>query len=449
MRMRVKMRGTERFYRHHEGRWDMDVELGHAIAPSAVPGVRRSSLDRLDGAVGWAHDRIETGIEERRHGYAALGLGDRVDTAPIRAAVEDHPPDGAVIVVGMGGSALGARAIASALAPERSWYVLDTVDPAVIERTLGRVDLDRTLCHVVSQSGTTVETRAAYRIVRAAMEDAGVDWTEHVLATTASDGPLGERIEAADAPRLDPPKGVPGRYSVLSSMALPSAAALGVDIEGLLAGGRRARAALAGSLFESPAYAYGAIMAALTARGVSQNAFVPYREDVTPVGRWFAQLWAESLGKDGMGQTPIPGRGVADHHSQLQRWRDGPRDLAVTTLSFGVDGDTLSVPGNDAIGGVDLHELLTLERRAAEASLAEADRPLVHLEADRLDAEGLGELFVTLEAACIMYAELQGIDPFDQPAVEWGKQAVREALAGRTTDRTRRLGEYPGPRVRR
>ncbi|MFW6449022.1 MAG: glucose-6-phosphate isomerase [Halobacteriota archaeon] len=426
----------------------MDVELGHAIAPDAVPGVREPSLDRLDRAVAEAHDRIAAGVAEERFGTAALGLGERVDTAPIHEAVSDHRVGDPVLVVGMGGSALGARAVARALAPSAPWLVLDSIDPAYVNRRLEAIDLERTLCHVVSRSGATVETRALFRLVREAMADAGLDWTERTVATTAADGPLGAVVEDAGVPRLDPPAGVPGRYSVLSSMALPSAAALGLDIEGLLAGGRRAAEALEGSLFESPAYAYGAIMAALAARGATQSAFVVYREALVGVAHWYAQLWAESLGKEGLGQTPIPGRGVADHHAQLQRWRDGRRDLVVTTLNA-PSADDLPIPGDGDLGGVGLGELLDLERRAAEASLAAAARPTVRLELDRLDAEALGGLFVDLEAACIMYAELAGIDPFDQPAVEWGKQAVRDALAGRDTERTRQLHREPGRRISR
>ncbi|MFP4628893.1 MAG: glucose-6-phosphate isomerase [Halobacteriales archaeon] len=426
----------------------MDVDLGHALAPDAIPGVRESSLERLDRAVAEAHDRILAGVDEERFGYAALGLGERVDPGSIRAAVGDHRVGDPVVVVGMGGSALGARAVAGALAPSADWLVLDSIDPAYVRRRLEAVDLERALVHVVSRSGATVETRALFRLVREAMADAGVDWTARTVATTTADGPLGEAVADAGVPRLDPPRGVPGRYSVLSSMALPSAAALGVDIEGLLAGGRRAAVALEGSLFDVPGYAYGATMAALAARGATQSAFVVYREALVGVAHWYAQLWAESLGKDGLGQTPIPGRGVADHHSQLQRWRDGRRDLVVSTLAV-PPTDDLSVPGDDDLGRVGLGELLELERRGAEASLAAARRPTVGLELERLDAEALGGLFVDLEAACIMYAELAGIDPFDQPAVEWGKQAVRDALADRETDRTRRLREAGGFRISR
>lgn len=424
----------------------MEIELGHALAPEAVPGVSRDSLERLDVAVERIHDRIERGIDAGQFGYAAVNLGRSTDPDTIRAVVGDLPTDGPVIVIGMGGSALGARAMAGALAPHRETYILDTIDPTYLERMLEVIDLDRAVCHVVSQSGETVETLATFRIVRQAMIDAGVEWESRTIATTPTDGSLWQSIDSPDVARIDPPTSVPGRYSVLSSMALPSAVLLGIDIEALLAGGRRARDALHPSLFKSPAYAYGATMAALSMRGVSQNAFVPYAEDLDGLAAWFCQLWAESLGKDGVGQTPIHGRGIADHHAHLQRWRAGPRDLAVTTLQ--VDHpSTLAIPGDGHLGDFSAAELHDLERRAAVASLAVGGRPTVDLVMEGMTPSALGETFVTLQAACITFGELMGIDPFTQPAVDWRKRAVRDALEGRTTNRTDRLDEAPVLRI--
>lgn len=420
----------------------MNVELGNALAPTAIPGVSRDSLERLDEDVARAHERIERGIEKGTFGYKALALGETIDPDQIVDTVEDLPTGNTVLVIGMGGSALGARALAGALAPEREWHVLDTVDPTLLERRLSQVNLADAVCHVVSHSGSTVETRVTFELVRDAMEDAGIDWDERTVATTPEDGHLGKVMERAGVSRFDPPAGVPGRYSILSTMALPSAAMLDIDIESLLRGGRSAREGLAPSLFESPAYAYGATMMALSARGVSQNAFIPYAEDLDGVAHWFGQLWAESLGKDGLGQTPIAGRGIADHHAHLQRWRSGPRDIVVTTLSV-AHGTSVSLTPDDDLGEIDLAELHDLERRAAEASLVIDGRPTVRLELDAIEPGDLGELFVNLEAACILYGELRSINPFDQPAVEWAKQAVRDELKGYDTHRTRKLEDEP------
>lgn len=404
----------------------MNVELGYALSPPASPGISRESLERLDRHVGEAHQQIAAGVADGRDGYCALDLYDRVDVDAIATAVDALPAFETVVVVGMGGSALGARTVAQALAPTADCYVLDTLDPAYLERVFDQIDLDRTMVHVVSKSGTTVETRAIFALLREAMDEAGVDWAQRTIATTNSEGPLGQTIDRGGATRLEPPAGVPGRYSVLSTMALPSAIALGVDVDGLLAGARRAHQSLAPSLFESPAYAYGTVMAALADRGVTQNAFVPYGEDLGGVAHWFSQLWAESLGKDDLGQTPIPGRGVADHHSQLQRWRAGRREIAITTLSVGESGGpSIPIPEME---DVSVGDLQALERRAVEASLGAAGVPAVGLSIDDLDATALGELFVSLEAATMLVAELWGIDAFDQPAVDWSKSAVRAEL---------------------
>ena len=404
----------------------MHVELGYALAPPASPGIGRASLDRLDVHVADAHGRIAEGVAVGETGYCALDLYNRVDLGAIEEVVDGLPEYDSVLVVGIGGSALGARTAASALAPTADFYVLDTLDPDYLEPLLERIDMDRTVCHVVSKSGSTVETRAVFDRVTTAMADAGVDWTDRTIATTGADGPLGRRIEAADATRLDPPAGVPGRYSVLSTMALPSLAAVGIDIEGLLVGAERAHRSLSPSLYETPAYAFGAAMAALANRGATQNAFVTYGEAISDLGDWFAQLWAESLGKDALGQTPIPGRGVADHHSQLQRWRAGRRDLVVTTVA--TDPTEQAATEIEGAGMVDLGELQALERRAMTASLGAAGVPAVEVHLGELDPASLGATFVSLEAATMLVAELWGIDAFDQPAVDWAKSAVRGEL---------------------
>lgn len=405
----------------------MNVELGYILTPPATPGISRSSLERLDEHVAAAHERIEAGVEAGTAGYCALDLHDRVDVGSIEAAVDDLADFDAMLVIGMGGSALGARATVHALAPEQEIHVLDTLDPVHIDRVLDHLDLERTMCHVVSNSGSTVETRAIFGVVREAMEAADVDWTTRTIATTSAEGPLGRNLEGSGVTRLEPPEGVPGRYSVLSTMALPSIVAAGIDVEGLLEGAEQAHRSLSPSLFDTPAYAYGAAMAALADRGISQNAFVSYAEDLDGFVHWFCQLWAESLGKDGLGQTPIPGRGVADHHSQLQRWRAGRRELVVTTLSTDSAETDRDIPV-DGLEGTSLHDLRSLERRAVEASLGDAGVPAVSLSVDELDARSLGELFVSFEAATMLVAELWGLDAFDQPAVDWSKTAVRNEL---------------------
>ncbi|EMA43131.1 hypothetical protein [Halococcus saccharolyticus] len=410
----------------------MKIDIGNALAAEASPGISRDALDRLDDRVATCHDRIERGRDADEFGYAALNLPHTTDPDTITEAVS--PLQGAehVLVVGIGGSALGAATIAGALGDSRV-HTLDNVDPEHVSRTLDALPLEDTVLNVVSRSGTTAETLANFLVVREAYEDAGVDWTDRTVVTTGESGPLRDLAETHDLPALTVPDGVPGRFSALSAVGFVPAAIRGHDIEAVLDGGRRA-ADLSGSLFETPAYAYGAIAYALDIRGAAVNAMMPYAEPLEPFAEWFAQLWAESLGKDGLGQLPTRALGATDQHSQLQRYRAGPANTLVT-LVRPRERPNREIPATDReelayLGGTDLGDLLDAEFDATEASLAAADRPSVRIELDRLDERAVGELLYTMEAACVLAGELYGIETFTQPAVEWGKRAARGLLGG-------------------
>ncbi|PSP77680.1 glucose-6-phosphate isomerase [Halobacteriales archaeon QS_4_69_225] len=410
----------------------MNVDIGNALAREADPGVAEASLERLDERVGRAHDRIEGGIDDREFGYASLALPADADVEAIRAAVAGFDP-AAVLTVGIGGSALGAETVTAALGLE-GHHTLDNVDPAETARLLEALPLEETLVNVVSRSGTTAETLANFLVVRDAMEAAGVDWTDRTVVTTGDSGPLAELAERHDLPTCPVPDGVPGRFSVLSTVGLLPAAALGGDVEGVLSGGAAGRAALSPSLFDCPAYAYGAVAYALEQRGATTNVVMPYVESLEPFAEWFAQLWAESLGKDGLGQTPARTLGATDQHSQLQLYRAGRRDTLVTLLRPRERPDR-PIPEPDAgelsyLDGSTLGELIDAEFEATEASLAVSGVPNVRIEFDRLDAESVGRLLYDMEAACVLAGELLEVPTFTQPAVEWGKRAARGMLDG-------------------
>ncbi|MFB6301985.1 MAG: glucose-6-phosphate isomerase [Haloferacaceae archaeon] len=421
----------------------MRVDIGNALDGVATPGVPRAALDRLDGRVADAHERIARGRAEAEFGYASLNLPDRTDPDAIRRVVDGFDDPAAVLTVGIGGSALGAATVAAALdAPGGpAWYVLDNVDPARTAAVVDDLPLDRTVVNVVSRSGTTAETLANFLVVRDAMARAGVDWTERTLVTTGTEGNLARLADRHDLAELPVPDGVPGRFSVLSPVGLALAAFRGHDVDALLAGARAAADDLSGSLFETPAYAYGATCYALERRGAGSNAVMPYAESLETFAEWFAQLWAESLGKDGLGQTPIRALGATDQHSQLQLYRAGPRDKLVTLVrprerpdraipdaGTGTDGDAERLEGLAYLGGSSLGDLLDAEFRATEASLAAAGRPSVRVEMPRVDERSLGGLLYGMEAACVLYGELLGVETFTQPAVEWGKRAARGLL---------------------
>jgi glucose-6-phosphate isomerase len=410
----------------------MYVDLGNVLGTR--PGLDRGALDRLDGRVADAHETIADGRENAEHGYAALNLPETTDADTIRSAVARFDDPAAVLTVGIGGSALGAATIANALDSDVSAYFLDNVDPEWVTSILDDLPLDRTVVNVVSRSGTTAETLSNFLVVRDAMGSAGVDWTDRTFVTTGEEGNLRELAEKHDLPALDVPDGVPGRFSALSTVGLACAAIQGHDLDALLQGGRDAMDSLSGSLYDCPAYAYGASSYALARRGAGVSAMMPYAESLETFAEWFAQLWAESLGKDGVGQTPARALGATDQHSQLQLYRAGPHDKLVT-LVRPREYEDRGIPETDLeglsyLGGASLGELLDAEFEATEASLVEAGVPNVRIEIGRVDERNLGELLYAMEAATVLYGELDSVSTFTQPAVEWGKKAARGLLGG-------------------
>jgi glucose-6-phosphate isomerase (EC 5.3.1.9) len=219
----------------------MQVHIGNALAETSPIGVPREALEDLDERVAAAADRIQEGREGSEHGYAALNLPDRTAIDPIESAVEAVTPVDTFLTIGIGGSALGAATIVGALDGDRDTRFLDNVDPADTAALLEELDLSTVAINVVSRSGTTAETLANFLVVRDAMEQAGIDWTERTIVTTGAEGPLRSLAERHDLPTLQVPEGVPGRFSALSAVGLAAAAFEGHDLERSLLGANSSR----------------------------------------------------------------------------------------------------------------------------------------------------------------------------------------------------------------
>ncbi len=360
-----------------------------------------------------------------------------------------------LVVLGIGGSALGARTLRDALLGP-FWneldgegrdhyprlYVLDNVDPATVSGLLDRLDLRRTLFNVVSKSGSTAETMAQYLVVegrlRALLDEDQVPG--HFLFTTdPTAGALRAIAGEEGIPALDVPENVGGRFSVLSAVGLLPAAVAGIDVTELLDGAvemeRRCRAP---RLAENPAGLLATLLhAADTEWGAPIHVLMPYCDRLRSFSFWFQQLWAESLGKtvgEGetlreVGPTPLPALGVTDQHSLLQLFMEGPRDKVVLFLGVDAAPDPVQIPGLRPhepalgyLGGHSLAELLKAERRATAEALRRRGRPSMTLEVEALTPRTLGELFMLFEAATVLAGALYGVDPLDQPGVELGKR---------------------------
>ncbi|HJU88613.1 MAG TPA: glucose-6-phosphate isomerase [Gemmatimonadaceae bacterium] len=372
-----------------------------------------------------------------------------------------------VVVLGIGGSALGTIALRSALRSPR-WneldderrefyprlHVLENVDPVTVGELLGRMELGRTLFIVISKSGGTAETMAQYLIVRERLErELGNGFQRHlVFITDPEKGALRKIAREERIVSLAIPPNVGGRFSVLSPVGLLPAALVGIDVDQLLEGAadmlRRGRNA---SLDSNPPGAYAVLQwLADTKLGLSNHVLMPYSDPLRDFSAWFVQLWAESLGKqlpDGksVGPTPIAALGATDQHSQVQLFMEGPRDKTVTFIGVRERTADLTIPRLHAdvpelayLGGHTLGELLDVERRATAGALARAGRPNMTLEIERRDAWHVGALLMFFELATVYAGMLYGVDPLDQPGVELGKRFTYAMLERPDADAARR-----------
>ncbi len=430
-------------------------------------GVPRARLAELATRFGAVHAEVRRRREAGEYGF--YGLIDQGDTvreittfAEGLGQAHEH-----ILVLGIGGSALGTRALLGALRRPawnelddegRDYFprltVLENVDPTTVGAALERIDPRRVLVNVISKSGGTAETMAQYLVVRAWLEDALGDAAHrHLVFTTDPErGALREIASRDGIATLAVPPAVGGRYSVLSPVGLLPAALVGIDIEALLGGARRAvQRAEADDLLDNPAALYAALLWAADAElGARIDVLMPYTDRLRDFAEWFRQLWAESLGKrvdrEGRvvhaGPTPMAATGATDQHSQVQLFMEGPFDKVITFAVVEDPGRDLPIPGPSAeqpgvpelppdlayLPGHTLGELLRAEYEATATALARMGRMSCTLRLPDLTAATVGELLMFFQIAAGYAGVWYGIDPFDQPGVELGKRLTFAAM---------------------
>jgi glucose-6-phosphate isomerase len=354
-----------------------------------------------------------------------------------------------MLLLGIGGSALGARALQKTFAPGQDlpghkgpWlWIADNVDPAALDTYLAWLPPEKTVVVTVSKSGGTIETVGQYFILRDWLrERLGKAWTEHALLVT--DGTKGFlREEAVDKGirALPVPPNLGGRYSVLSAVGLVPALFLGLDCKALTEGAREVAAPLAApdlngeGLAAHPAFELAVWANALMYAGFDEMIFFTYIPPMACFGDWFAQLWAESLGKQGKGSQPIPAVGVTDQHSVNQMFLDGPRNKACLFLTSPAQPRGPRFPDDlpekfEYVRGKDFGELIHAEAMGTRMALSSSGVPLVELRLARPDQHAAGKLIALLGAATLLTGWLMNINPVDQPAVELGKRLAKARL---------------------
>ncbi|MGE3610521.1 MAG: glucose-6-phosphate isomerase [Bacteriovoracaceae bacterium] len=337
------------------------------------------------------------------------------------------------IHIGIGGSALGPEMLLSALGNNSGvdFIFLNNIDPDEFERNLMKIDLKESLIYVVSKSGTTAETVAAMSILVNELKKIGVKESEFkdyfVFCTDPEKGDLRSLAQKWHVTALSIPSNVGGRYSVLSPVGLLPALFAGIDAKEILEGAIEAQTILShesGNDF----YQLAAWIKELHDQNIKQTVMMPYSSLLKNFSAWFVQLWAESLGKEGKGLTPIPAYGATDQHSQMQLFMEGPNDKLLIiievekfqhnySLSNSIEGESFN-----RLSQYSLSELMKAELEGTLAALNENGRHVLRIKVPQLNECFLGQLILFSECLTVMVGKMLKIDPFNQPGVEAGKK---------------------------
>ncbi len=361
----------------------------------------------------------------------------------------------AFVVLGIGGSALGPISVQQAInhpyyneiSREKrggypKFYVADNVDPEKLVYLFETIDITKTMFNVISKSGSTSETMSQFMIIKELLEQKlGDKASEHIVCTTDKEN--GNLIKIAKEENYKTfiiPAGVGGRFSELTPVGLLPAAFCGIDIKEMLKG-----AAIMDEMcknddvYKNPAYMYAILNYLTMKNGQNICVMMPYADSLKFISDWFAQLWAESLGKKydnegkvvNVGSTPVKALGATDQHSQVQLYAEGPFDKIITFI--GVDKFKKSItipkiyedmPSLAFLGGVTQDDLIKTEQIATEYALLKAGKPNMTITLPEVNENTLGQLLYLFEVATAFAGELLNINAFDQPGVEEGKNAT-------------------------
>ena len=418
------------------------------IAAPAFDDALRRSAD----ALGWLRARrVDGGLRLLQLPAAKDDLGPIGETAQRLAKGATD-----IVLLGTGGSSLGGQTLAQlaghAVAGVAFFrgaprvHFMDNLDPETYGALLERLPLSTTRFVAVSKSGGTGETLMQTIAALTAIKEAGLGTQLPDLffgitesAMSGKRNGLRDLLSSHRIPMLDHDPGVGGRYSVLTNVGLLPAAVVGLDAVAVRASAAEVLAPILAG--EAPAEVPSALGAALSVALAEQNdkpisVLIAYADRLERFTRWYVQLWAESLGKDGKGTTPVAALGPVDQHSQLQLFIAGPRDKLFTIVTADgagrgprVDADLAAQAGEPSLGGKTIGDLVAAEGRATAETLAKNGCPVRTIHLPRVDERSLGALLMHFMLETIIAAHLLGVDPFDQPAVEEGKVLAKQYLA--------------------
>lgn len=387
----------------------MNLDFSNLEKIASSHGLRGSDFDEYEKKI----SEYLSKIAQRKQGFVEiLDDGETIEKIEFFAnAVKGKYTD--IVLLGIGGSALGAKALRDAFpTSDINLYILDNVDPEVIAETEKALDFSKTLFLVISKSGNTAETLTQYEYFADKIS------VENLVFITGQTGKLREIADQKDILTFDVPENIEGRFSVLSVVGLLPVALWGIDICALISGAKEMSGRFISPDFEkNTPFQLALIQYLLSQKNISQNVLMPYSSKLKSFAEWCVQLLAESTGKKEKGITPLASQGATDQHSLLQLLTQGPNDKLTIFMEI-----------ENFKGEKVFANLLRTELQATADSLTELDRPNVTLRIKEISPETLGQLFFLFEGATAFLGEFLGINTFDQPGVERSKELTRRYL---------------------
>lgn len=366
-----------------------------------------------------------------------------------------------ILILGIGGSALGGIAVCEALlkpywnflTPEQRnnfprIFFLDNIDPDQMSGLLDVLDLKKTLVNVITKSGSTAETMSQFMVLKDRLyQELGDDYRKNIVATTDKQtGILRQLSDQEGYKTFVVPDDVGGRFSVFSAVGLLPFALVGLDIDEIIQGVKDMDLVLKNIDINHNIAAQNALIHYLmdTKKGKNLSVMMPYSSKLKYVSDWYVQLWAESLGKEfdkngnkvNVGPTPIKALGATDQHSQIQLYNEGPNDKVINFIRVRDFDTTLEIPnifeytGIGYLGGKTVNDLLNAEADSTKVTLTDYNRPNVTITLPKVDGYHVAQLLYMLEVQTAIAGELYNINAFDQPGVEQAKNYTY-ALMGR------------------
>ena len=426
-------------------------------------GISEGDISKLKGKIENAKDAMVTKRANGKMDWRDLPYNQNEEVEDIIEYVNEIKDEiDAFVVLGIGGSALGPIAVQQAinhpyyneLTREKrggypKLYVADNVDPERLTYLFDTIDVTKCLFNCVSKSGSTSETMSQFMIIKEMLEEklTKEEAAKHIVCTTDKEN--GNLIKIARAEGYKTffiPSGVGGRFSELTPVGLLPAAMCGIDIKAMLEGA----AFMDGlskedDIYKNPAYMYAILSYIAMEQGRNISVMMPYADSLKYISDWYAQLWAESLGKkydvDGnvvfAGQTPVKALGVTDQHSQVQLYTEGPFDKIIVLLGVDKFKETITIPeiygdipSLGFLGGITQNQLIKTEQMATEYALLKGGKPNMTITLPEVNEFTIGQILYMFEVATAFAGELLNINAFDQPGVEEGKNATY-AMFGR------------------